>query len=496
MTNPIQNRISSNLVIEKLHSSVTDLSEKLNTKEYSSIATAVSQTLETFSKFFTDIQEVQFNPELLYTNDTPRSEIYNKNLMSIYGDLKRFYEDLRNLNETQINSYNFAQIITRELVKRADELASTVLDLSILNNFDRGDTIIAGDDFKNSDYIDSDIANASTPVDFVFGSNGITLGRSSTEDIIDDKTQIDIIPIAPIGTSGQVSTDPSARNIERFYEGNYYNYLGTARPEGGGEFNFKFFTAPSGASGAPQVFSDNNNYTIDTELVASNGAYLEMGASQSQKREIRKRILDGNPATFWECEFIYQISEPLLNVGGPTTPSDDNPAPADSQTVTIDLEEAERIAKQFDLEGRDLIVDLVLTFPEDRRINIVTLDPVIFGTTAFPEVLDIATASSTEGVFRTVDGWNVLRFARTITPEANEYLTESQLSAILAPNRGAYRGQGVYPFPPRLAKKIKLRIKMANPVPSPYERIYVLLKNDVEVTTTVRTTKKRGLLNF
>lgn len=495
MANPIQNQISSNLVSEKLHNSIRDLSAKLATKNYSSIALAISQTLNTFSNFFDQLQDSEFEPEFFFTNDTPRSEIYNKNLLAIYNDLKRFYEDLRNLNEAQINSYNFAQVLTEDLVSRADELASTVLDLSVLNNFDLGNTIVAGDDFKNSDFIDTNVGVASTPVDFVFGSNGITLGRLSTVNIVDDSVKVEIIPILPINTtadgSSQVSSSPTARNIERFYEGNYYNYLGLARPEGGGEFNFKFVAAPTGIaqSGLPQ---GSDEFNTDLETIQNAGAYIELGASNRAKNDVRKRMLDGNPSTFWECEYIYSVPNPLLEVGLPTVGDGENPP--ESQVVTIDLEEAEKIARQYDEEGRDLVVDIILTFAEEKVLNIATFNPVIFGTSAFPEILDIATASTLDGEFTTVDGWNSLRFARAITPEANEFLTQSQLTAILAPSRGAYKGQGIYPFPPRVSKKIKFRVKMASPVAMPYERIYVLLKNDIEISTTVVTKKTRGLL--
>lgn len=494
MSNPIQNTVNSNLVVDKLHSSIQNLSSKLNTRDYSSIAIAINETLFNFSEFFKNIENVEFEPEIFYTNDTPRSELYNKNLLAIYNDLKRFYSDLKNLNETQVDSYNFAQILTEELVSRADELASTVLDLNILNNFDVGDIIVAGDDFKNSDYIDLSLGSASSPVDFVFGSNGITLGRTSTENVVDQLSKIEIVPISPLSTveslSDQVSTDPTARNLERFYEGNYYNYLGLARPEGGGDFNFKFIAAPTGEQPS-QDTTNSDNFDLDVELMANAGAYIELGASKAKKEEVRKNMIDGNPSTFWECEYVYSVPDPLLDVSLPD--SGDSEDPPESQVVTIDLEEAERIAKQYDEEGRDLIVDIIITFQEEKTLNIATFNPVIFGTNAFPEILDISTASDIDGEFSTVEGWNSLRFARAITPEANEYLTQSQLNATLAPSRGAYRGQGVFPFPPRLARKIKFRVKVANPVAAPYERIYVLLKNDIEITTTVKTTVKKGL---
>jgi hypothetical protein len=144
----------------------------------------------------------------------------------------------------------------------------------------------------------------------------------------------------------------------------------------------------------------------------------------------------------------------------------------------------------------DLVIDVIVTLPEDQNVNFVAINPVVFSKNAFIEVIDISTIDSTEGEFRTVDGWEALRFAKTITPEANEYLTDSQLSASLAPNRYNYTGQGIYPFPTRVAKKIKVRLSMSQPASQPYEKTYALLKNTVEVDTTITTTTTKGRFRF
>ncbi len=95
-----------------------------------------------------------------------------------------------------------------------------------------------------------------------------------------------------------------------------------------------------------------------------------------------------------------------------------------------------------------------------------------------------------------MDGWEELRFPKTITPEANEYLTDSQLSASLSPTRYNYSGQGIYPFPNRLTKKVKIRLAMTQPAAQVYERTYALLKNVIDTETTITTTTKKGKLRF
>jgi hypothetical protein len=485
MVNLLQNKINSNLAITKLQNTLADLSTRLKNGSVTTIATAINETLNKFSEFFLELPNAEFNPELLTTNDTPRSELYNNNLQSIYNDIKRFYDDLKNLNEIQISSYNFAQVLTEELISRADSLASTVLDLNILNNFSRGDVIVAGDDFKDYKFIDSNVGLASSQAELLYGGNGLALAKTSAFNLINSSTEIEVLPISPLTSPENISGSPG--NFERFYEGNYYNYLGLARPEAG-EFKFRYIIAGTGISDVTTVYTNSDEQGIT-------GAYVEIGATTEQKKENRKKMLDGNPSTFWECEYVYQVPD-LLEIGLPVTGSPDSPEVQNGQEVVIDLEEAEQNARTYDEVGRDLVVDLIITLKAQATINTVKIDPVIFGTAAFPEILDISTASEENGEFVTVENWNTLRFARTLTPEANEFLTTSQLGATLAPNRGAYRGQGIFAFPQRTAKKIKIRIKMADPVPCPYERIYVLLKNDIEITTTIKTTTKKGPLNF
>ena len=499
MTTPIRTEVPSNLVVTKLQNSIESLATKLNHKEFGTIASSIRESLVTIGDYFSNLEKNEFDPEFLYLNDTPRSEVYNNNLYAIYNDLKRFYDDLRNLNEIEISSYNYAQIINEELISRANQLASTVVDLNILNNLDRGDVIVAGDDFKNTNFIDLEVGTASSVVDTFIGGNGITLNRISIGQLVDDKTEVEIIPLSPIAQGEtSVNTEATQENLGRFYEGNYYNFLGAARPEGGSDFNFRYipFTgeAPeqTGANEGSQVGSNTealNRFLNDVEVTAQAGKYVVIGASTSQKKTQRRNMLDSNPSSFWECEYVYKTQD-LLDGFEPDIGERDE---VQSTEITIDLEEAERRAKAFDDPGRDLIVDLILTFKDSKTINTVAINPIIFGANSFPEIVDIS-YSDAQGNFRTIEGWNSMKLARVITPEANEFLSTTESSALLSPNRGQYQGQGVFVFSSIQTSKVKVKIKVANPVPSIYERIYVLLKNDVQVTTTTTTQTKYGWL--
>jgi len=493
MTDLVKTPIDSKLIVERLQGALTQLHSNLTPDVASSIPLTINEVYNTLSDYFTNISEIEFNPDHLLTNDSPSSEVYNNNLLAIHRDITRFYKELENLTNLQVKSYNYAYVVNQDIINKAAELASMVLDLNILNNFNRGDTIVAGDDFINQDNIDLDVATGAEQAELLPGGGGIALARNTSVDLVDTNTKVDIIPISPAESSSSnptVNTAPTPGNFQRFYEGNYYNFLGMARPEGD-QFNIKFLL-------------ESNSSDPVAASSATNGVLVDLGASEEEKAATRLRMFDKNPSTFWECEYLYKVDTPLLSVGIESSDivkeadeavlEPDNSSSPATGTVVIDLKRAELAAQQFDLPGRDLIIDLVITFKEVKTVNFVTINPLLFGADAYPEIVDISTTSVDDGTFVTVDGWESLKFAKFLTPEANEFLTDSQTNAILAPNRSSFSGQGIFPFPARDAKKIKIRIKAATPVACPYEKIYALMTNNTKTTITTTVTKKKGLL--
>ncbi len=490
--------------ILKLKDSLDLISQKIDTGD---INLVISQTMAVIKTYFEEVGNSEFNPVEFKKGDTPKSDIYNSNISQIYNDLKRFYTELNNINTVAINSYNYSQVVIEEIKKRAQSISSIVLDLNILSNFNRQDAIVAGDDFTTTEFIDKDAGVASRSAEPIAGGYGMALARDTSTSVIGN-AKIEIFPVSPASSNG-VNTKPTPNNFNRFYEGCYYEFLGASRPEGG-KFNIRYGSLDQGNKVESKVTTqqeatDLSIYVtgegfIDTS-VKNNSFYYDAGASISDKNTIRNKMTDKDPTSFWECEYVIPLTSPLV------TDEQLNEATVDSSTIEvtndsnqIDLqntnysfnaEELNELAQSED--SVDLIVDIVVTLPRETWINFVAINPVIFSKISFLEILDIATASESEDVFYTVDGWNSLKYPKSITPEANEYLTDSQNSAVLSPSRSNYLGQGIYPFPLRFAKKIKIRVKSATPIAQTYERVYVLLKNMVDIDLTVTKKTSRGL---
>lgn len=512
MADTINTPNSSQYALEKLKVILDRVAERTRSGS-TALSTALAEANAAFAKYFQEIGDPEFTPKLLLSGDNPRSDIYNENMQAIYEDLRRFYRELLALAESQVKAFNYSTISNEELIKRADNLASTVLDLNILSNLTRGDVIVAGDDFRNLDSVDTTVATASQKAEKMPGSAGMSLKREGSESVVDGSSAIEVFPIGAElkrtrgagSTADTITSEPTPGNLERFYEGNYYNFLGQARPEGG-QFNVKYVTDPTKVAEkeknptSQETTKKDNTTTITNkdEFTAEDvGFYVDLGASEDVKKQARLRMVDGNADTFWECEYVVK-TDPLLSfqindseVEDQEKNKSEGPKGA---TINIDIREAEKAAIAAD-EKRDLrlAVEIVVNLKEPKNINLVILNPVLFGTQSFIVVDDIATATDKDGAFETVEGWSITKFAKTITPEANEFLTDTQLAQSLSPSRYEYTGIGVFPFPVRTAQRIKIKLFMDSPVPNLYERYYIMLKNQVEIETEVKTTTKRGI---
>jgi len=505
MTNKVLN--NSTLSVEKLRAALQELRERTASK--TSLSEILGESMAAFKKFYQELGDPEFRPNYLDTGDNPRSEVYNLNLTQLDSDISRFYKEVQTLAQAQVASFNYTSIVNSEITKRADLLASRVLDLKILSDFTRGDVLIAGDDFRTLDNVDNSSASGAPKAEKMFGTGGMALKRKDNRPLTNGRTVVEVLPLAPAEAGGEVNDKPTPGNLQRLYEGNYYNFIGQARPEGG-RFNIKFLMKPIDKKGKGEtetkVKIDGNNTTTVTDdsdrFSNSNaGFFVELGVDEATKRRARTRMFDNDASTFWEAEYVYHIPIPLvadlIDKDSIESDSNDDEQHKDNlprtASVVIDYRAAELAAKAWDFQGRDLIMDMVITLKEQANINYVVLDPILFGSAAFLEILGIHTADTDDGQFRLVDGWNATRYAKTITPEANEFLNDVQVGQLLSPSRFEYTGKGVFPFPSRSAKKIRIRIKMDNPVPAVYERYYVLMRNqlDIETTTTTTTTKGR-----
>jgi hypothetical protein len=157
--------------------------------------------------------------------------------------------------------------------------------------------------------------------------------------------------------------------------------------------------------------------------------------------------------------------------------------------VTIDIKAAEDAAKAYDFQGRDLMIHIDMDFGIPTPMNFVVLDPVLFGTSAFVEVLDVATAEEGQD-FTTVDGFGEQTFDKVLTPEANKFIIDEVVKKTLAPSNFSYQGLGVFSFPVRIANKMRVTLLIRDPVPAFYERLHVLTQEILQTNITTKSSKK------
>ena len=223
---------------------------------------------------------------------------------------------------------------------------------------------------------------------------------------------------------------------------------------------------------------------------------IDRGASAEELETVRKRMIDGNPDSFWECEFalsttkLDQLAAKLLDPVNPSSPGGD---PNSTQVAEVTAEDLRARAAESDIDTTDFEVEVVLELPRRQTINFITINPINFGETTWLEVTDVALASDEDAAFETVEGFGSSTFDNILTNEANAELTEGEQSVVLSPNRYSYRGVGVFTFPPKEASRVRVRLMQRTPVPTPYERTAVQLNRTLTATATKFKQKSGGM---
>lgn len=277
------------------------------------LVNSISKAIDEFNKFFLRYGKSSFSANKLLKNDIPSSELYNENLRTLASDLNYILNSLKSNASLTVTTYNFASIVSKEISNLAEIASSKVIDLSIINNFIKGSFIVAGDDFKDNSKIDLNIESSIDKASLLDGGNGIILSKTGIVSVGKDDVKITITPVMPAGTDGKVNISPTFDNLERFYEGSYYNFIGQQRPEGG-KLNIKYLINPSDIKAVTSVTTKNGEIISENKTTDQGNLsfYAVVPASEEDKQEIRKRMMDGNPTTFWECEYVYE-TEPLID---------------------------------------------------------------------------------------------------------------------------------------------------------------------------------------
>jgi hypothetical protein len=275
----------------------------------SDLMTAVSAAIDEFNKFFLNYGKPYFPADKLLRNETAQSSKYNGNFEALTEDLDRLYTMVESAAETSLAAFNFATVTAKEINESSAIAASKVLDLNIIKNFVKGRVIVAGDDFLNGDKVDFTIGVDTTQADILKGSSAMSLTITDAEIITNEDTSISITPFLPIGDSDAVNTEPTPGNLKRFYEGQYYAPIGEMRPAGG-SLSLEYIADPSTLEiGTTEETVDGKVGLPTEESEEKVGFFAIVPPDEDRLKLARKKMLDGNPSTFWECEFVYEVPD-------------------------------------------------------------------------------------------------------------------------------------------------------------------------------------------
>lgn len=238
-----------------------------------------------------------------------------------------------------------------------------------------------------------------------------------------------------------------------------------------------------------------NNYHFDTAF-ASQPGYLspkarevdvDKGAPLSDRQRTRKHMIDGNPDTFWECEYVVDASEAV----GRITESNlmDGSSEEAPQATMGDLL---TMLTSPEVDKLDLDCSIIIELPSAQIINWINMLPHNFSDVSWLEVLDVSTSLDGSN-YEPLEGFNEHKYENILTDDVNKELSQDEAAMTLAPNKFQYTGQGVWTFPAREAKFIKITLLQKAPIPAPYDVSVAELTQTL--TTTVTTKRDSGFFS-
>lgn len=458
----------------------------------------IRQNLEDLYKAFRELHSNLGKPSLqlrpFEAKQVPRSSKINLTMREIEQDLDLAYREVGNLGNTFVEVFNYSQSLTNELSNSAESVSSRVIDLRLLEGQLDQNVLIAGDDFVDNSKTDTSFPTQNARAELNTIQGIVTLPRSESVNLVDEKTTIKVNHVTP----EELRLTPTVNNINRFYEGNFYNYIGSARPEGGQwhlEEELAVDIPNTGqTSNIIEVSNGSADAVRDGDFIApfveqalgepGDGQILrpediivyDRGATEGEKDIIRQAMVDENPSSFWECEYVKTDSTIQRTVDDAAlldASSQDDVQAAVSASVTFDdIRNQAALASQGNDD--DFEVDITFTFDSPKTINWISINPNNFEESAWIDVTDISYALEGDS-YQTIPGFADNIYDNTLTDEANSELTNDVQGAILAPSKFSYKGLGVWSFESVEAKSIKLRVRQRTAVPAPYQRLAVRL---------------------
>lgn len=461
------------------------------------VNTIIGEIQGSVKKFYEKLQSPITEPFQLDPSQPRSYTDYMKFLSAVKTDLNILHGQSVETVDVLAKTFNYITSLNDALQAKALRISSQAEDLALLSGIVATNIFVGGDRFTDDSKVDKYIATNAVRSEVVPGGGAVTLNRVSVQNVVSpQKTKVDVqtgpeFPYDPAkNISGQGQDDPN--KDYRVHEGHYFTYSGRIEPAGGVLRWISVQVDPSGKEVEPGTFvSSSGDASPEGQQRRDDVARLKNTKTVivpdiptiQELMSVRAKMFDGDPSTYWQIESTYN----------PFSLTDE--AKFREQFGSMNPQQRAEALRGLirTTENRDFDVKLIVDLVDATTVNLITLNPENFGEEAWVEVTGIDTAVNSEGPWSPIEGLFDNKYENTLTPEANQELTDAEVVATLSPTRYAYAGQGLWHFNPREVRYIRIGLRQRTPVPSPYHVIrYKLTRH---ITTTVTRTRQKGLFS-
>lgn len=401
---------------------------------YKEVTTNPDKLRELIDNYYTLVEQLGvpvFTPQKLDPRETATFQKLNEIFQAIEEDMLALFRAYRGLHATIGRTYNRAHAMLLGTEGELKNVTAQALTAALQANLPQRGMFVAVDMFTDDTKQDD-----ATTADTGFGGGSLTLQKIEVfpADIANAKITIaadNTTPSKSTTTTPGIKETASAVDLDpRYmtaYEGRYYAYLGEGEFEGG---RLKLITTPDGQDLVPAE--------TPAELLLKS----------------RKVILDGAVDTYHQVERVVITSVDEVDPG------------------------------QLDANyPYDFSVQYTIDFAKPVRGTAVVLDPINFGERAWLEIRVLETSIDGQE-WESIPGLFNYNYYNILTDEANTQLNEDQSNALLASNKYAYSGKGVWVFGTREFRYLRMVILQRTPILQPYEIIRLTQQRTVSKTTT------------
>jgi len=454
--------------IEKARNVIAVIEEKRkdDIKDIQSENKLFQDLWKAFKDFFTKLGKPSLKKRLLRETVPALSSDYNDTMRETRDDMRVAYTEVDSLGGLMVKNFNFGESERQMLLNKVRKLNSKNIDYSFYSKGARDRSLYGLDSFIDKSKVDfTKIGAGATAAEVVTDQGVVTLSRTGN---------VNRVPLVR-GVTGMKESMIPWQPVAQIggYEGLYFGMRGEARPEGG-QFHL--------------------------EYTANGGTLYDKGASEAELVPKRMEMFDSNPNTFWEAELLtdnlfgYQnkYNGEQITVAQFQELRDNELSASAVQVesgVVVTGDYGSLIEDYIPVTsagvGEYLKVDFVVELQRSININWLNLNPNNFGTENYIDILSVETSSDGES-FEKLEGFDDHEYDITLTSEANEELTQTQIFDTLSPDRFKYAGQGIWTFAPRRVRMIKFSLRQPQAYIKPYEVLKYETKQE-HVTTTVTT---------